>query len=578
MKKIFYLAAFLVFTGVLVQAQTMPVIPWDQRRADLYYYGSNWVDSSMMQYPEARLYLSHYKTVPAYGSWIGTFLQEEIGQHYIGRPCVTDQPLKVLGIAAPLVIMDWGHFVDTSRANRVPEYFRLYQHENDSIYFVDEARWDTTTPQYKFQVRHWDGQWGGGNTTVDYDLYEAYFEKPAIVHDTFYVGGTNYNNLMHGPSSPETDPWGLLLASFLHPATKYHFFWRLDTIYGSISMNPNYFIVRSYYHSQSLYPMGPEWPTFDTTKFVIHTDYPNLWLPFFAIFDTNFVPGLGTYDDSCLAPTGLHTEGSTATSVTLAWNAGGETLWQLSVYEDGTNPNDGLLLQTPINYAFIDSLELGHWYRAQVRTLCDTDVFGDWSDTVLFLYGTLDDTITCQKPTNLAVHSTDVGMVVLTWAENTEVTSWLVEVGSADTPVGEGAVTTAPVPFTMRNGLDTAMWHWARVRSKCGTDWYSLWTDTVMFYIPGDGSGDNPNDTTQAINLVEQYTYLMPNPARDEVTVASSFRVKAVELYGSDGKLLLRKEVNAVGTTLSLEGLPAGIYFVRVRTSAGVTTKRLVVE
>ena len=104
-----------------------------------------------------------------------------------------------------------------------------------------------------------------------------------------------------------------------------------------------------------------------------------------------------------------------------------------------------------------------------------------------------------------------------------------------------------------------------------------------MFYIPSNGSGgpdnpDNPNDTTQAVNPVEQYTYLMPNPARDEVTVASSFRVKAVELYAADGKLLQHKEVNAVGTTLSLEGLPAGIYFVRVRTSAGVTTKRLVVE
>ena len=77
---------------------------------------------------------------------------------------------------------------------------------------------------------------------------------------------------------------------------------------------------------------------------------------------------------------------------------------------------------------------------------------------------------------------------------------------------------------------------------------------------------------------MEQYTYLMPNPAREEVTVMSSFRIKSVELYGSDGKLLQTKEVNGVGTKLSLEGLPAGVYFVRVRTSAGVTTTRLVVE
>ena len=54
--------------------------------------------------------------------------------------------------------------------------------------------------------------------------------------------------------------------------------------------------------------------------------------------------------------------------------------------------------------------------------------------------------------------------------------------------------------------------------------------------------------------------------------------VRSVELYAADGKLLHAQEVNAIGTRLSLEGLPAGVYFVRVRTSAGVTTKRLVVE
>ncbi len=47
-------------------------------------------------------------------------------------------------------------------------------------------------------------------------------------------------------------------------------------------------------------------------------------------------------------------------------------------------------------------------------------------------------------------------------------------------------------------------------------------------------------------------------------------------LYASDGKLLKAQEVNTLGTRLSLEGLPAGVYFVRVRTSAGVMTKRLV--
>ena len=80
------------------------------------------------------------------------------------------------------------------------------------------------------------------------------------------------------------------------------------------------------------------------------------------------------------------------------------------------------------------------------------------------------------------------------------------------------------------------------------------------------------------INVVEQYTYLMPNPAKEEVTVMSSFKVRSVELYAADGKLLKEKEVNAIGMRLSLEGLPAGMYFIKVRTTSGVTTKRLIVE
>ena len=352
--------------------------------------------------------------------------------------------------------------------------------------------------------------------------------------------------------------------------------------------DPPYRIRKYYSPTGYLYPQPGTPVIFDTSQiFIIDsagyggTSFDNYWMAIFAIFDTNYVPGVGSYDDSCLAPTGLHAEGNYDVRLALAWNAGGATAWELAVAKQGTSMNSGLLLQTPINYVTIDSLDMGFWYVAQVRSRCDTDIFGPWSDPILFFYGNPDDSNSCPIPVGLTVESTSEGKVVLSWTADTAATSWQVEVGSTATALGDGAVTVAPVAFTMRNGLDTATWHWARVRTVCGPNWNSQWSDTVMFYIPG-GSGpdnpDDPNDTTQAITLAEQYTYLMPNPAKDAVTVASSFRVKTVELYASDGKLLQRKEVNAVGTTLSLEGLPAGIYFVRVYTAAGATTKRLLIE
>ena len=570
MKKFLYLVVFVIASGVLVQAQTMDTIFWNQRRADLYYWGSNWIDSNVMAHPNEPLY------------WMAAI---SVNDCYVGRTCVTPMPMRVIGIGAPVsFIKNDGaiYAVDTSMDNRAPEYYQLYQQENDSIHFVTEIRWDTATPLHKIQFHYGyhSNQYYSYNLTKVYDFYEAYFEKPIIVHDTFYVGGTHHNNYIWGidgenlhPAFAKTVPW-----------TDYNPIY-IDPLYegtNALHTDPPYYIIKYFSTTPCANYNNSSDSIYDTTHF-IKKYYSDHWWPFFAIFDTNFFPGVGSFDDSCMAPAGFHIENLGLTDVSLAWNAGGATMWELSIAPMGENLSNGLLEQMPINYAYIDSLETGLWYTARVRTLCDTDVFGPWSAPLTFYLGNAEDTVTCPSPAGLKVESTSVGKVVLSWTNNTEATSWQVEAGSVETPVGEGVVTTAPVPFTARSGLDTATWHWARVRSKCGTDWYSLWTDTVMFYIPSDTTDgpdnpDNPNDTTQAINLVEQYTYLMPNPARDEVTVASSFRVKAVELYAADGKLLQQVEVNAVGTTLSLEGLPAGIYFVRVRTSAGVTTKRLVVE
>ncbi|MBQ7061793.1 MAG: T9SS type A sorting domain-containing protein, partial [Bacteroidales bacterium] len=256
------------------------------------------------------------------------------------------------------------------------------------------------------------------------------------------------------------------------------------------------------------------------------------------------------------------------------WDDSGVEQWQVSVAPLGVEADSGMLYTTPINYLQVIGLDTGSWYVAQVRTLCDTDLFGEWSDSVLlYVPGP-----SCTMPAGLHVVAVDSAMVSLAWDAGTA-TNWQVERGMCDLGMSNAQTVTTQVPaLTVADLPYGNAWYWARVRVVCDSDFWSDWTDTVRFYVPNQHTGGGPDDTTQLINLVEQYTYLMPNPARDEVTVASSFRVKAVELYAADGKLLQQVEVNAVGTTLSLEGLPAGIYFVRVRTSAGVTTKRLVVE
>lgn len=75
-----------------------------------------------------------------------------------------------------------------------------------------------------------------------------------------------------------------------------------------------------------------------------------------------------------------------------------------------------------------------------------------------------------------------------------------------------------------------------------------------------------------------QFTYVMPNPARGKVTVASSFRISKVQVYDASGKLVLASEPDAMSVSFDVSILPKGTYSVAVSTNRGIVHKRLIVE
>ncbi len=66
-----------------------------------------------------------------------------------------------------------------------------------------------------------------------------------------------------------------------------------------------------------------------------------------------------------------------------------------------------------------------------------------------------------------------------------------------------------------------------------------------------------------------------PNPTSGEVTLVSEAPVLSVEVYDVRGALLLSPKPTS---TLSLSGMPAGVYVVRVTTAGGVGVARVVLE
>ena len=86
------------------------------------------------------------------------------------------------------------------------------------------------------------------------------------------------------------------------------------------------------------------------------------------------------------------------------------------------------------------------------------------------------------------------------------------------------------------------------------------------------------HDDPVSISNLERFTQLVPNPARGEVTVLSSYRLGRVVVYDLSGHAVLEQEAEGLAATIGLGALSKGVYVVAIHTPAGTATKRLVVE
>ena len=77
---------------------------------------------------------------------------------------------------------------------------------------------------------------------------------------------------------------------------------------------------------------------------------------------------------------------------------------------------------------------------------------------------------------------------------------------------------------------------------------------------------------------VNSLSYVYPNPAKDEVLVASSLTMERVEIVNMLGQVVFAADVNANSVKVNTAEMGAGNYLVKMYTEAGMATKKLVVE
>lgn len=322
-------------------------------REPTFHYGEMWIDNyckhchGLGNYTYTLWYTFPYRT-----------------QSILARYCETDSAMLVIGVAAPVYISTLGNIADPSMENRLPEYFHLYESTDSGIVLMAVAQWDTMTPRYdmEFIRLHY------GNLADTFHLYfpvyEAYFDKPVVVTDSFYVGGTTNNN------APDIN----MPTYDAHPSTyylryKYEYSGSMDQGAGAVYPNSA--------HRLDLI-MNDNFPTWNTNP-TLDPGFGAL----FPIFDTSSWVIIGD-SATCPSPTGLTVLDCNTMSVSLSWTYQSGNAWELSLARDSMPADSGDISLWNLNFANITGLDSGQTYTAYVRTVCDGNMRSEWSDSVQF--------------------------------------------------------------------------------------------------------------------------------------------------------------------------------------------------
>ena len=163
---------------------------------------------------------------------------------------------------------------------------------------------------------------------------------------------------------------------------------------------------------------------------------------------------------------------------------------------------------------------------------------------------------------------------VLLWQSHNDHLRWEVSYGPEGTAPEDGSKLIAAIPAIQIAGLDSCTHYSAYIRAVCMHDslHYSEWSEPLDICLCDTGGG-----ASIEMPLLDQLTYLMPNPAADQVQVLSSYGMTRVEAYSLQGMKMADLRVRGLSATLDVSRWPRGMYIIVIHTPAGNVTKKLAV-
>ena len=107
-------------------------------------------------------------------------------------------------------------------------------------------------------------------------------------------------------------------------------------------------------------------------------------------------------------------------------------------------------------------------------------------------------------------------------------------------------------------------------------DYYATIEGVYMFPLIGE---DDDDTVSSAVSIeVENYTYVFPNPASENIMVQSSFKIHGIEIFNEQGQKILTTNPNAYNTSIDVSSYPKGTYIVKIITKSGTASKKIIVQ
>lgn len=373
-----------------------------------------------------------------------------------------------------------------------------------------------------------------------FDFSSTPYPKIAFFYDALGEGA-NLDTLSLFYRTSETDSWHYLDGWGCHDALDIT--WHTDTV-ALPSPTSTYQIAFKAvsYHGNGVF----------LDNFTVLNIAPPVIQPTVMTYDATNVTSFSAELNGAITDQGNQTISNSG----FEWKVSGTGGYQI-VSVSGTTLNHTLTGLNP---------NTSYSYRAFAST-ANGPVYGELKNfTTLELSGD-----TCQTPTDLhqVIPETEsaAGVIIVTWTDNAGTSQWNLQYRKAD-ELWTSTVVVGEPTYTIMN-LTPGTEYEIQVQAVCESS-LSEWTPSITATSSSDiGIADHLSDCI----------HLYPNPAREYVDLVldgNALDIRNVEVYDVYGRLVNTLDMTGAPTRINVSGLASGMYFVRLRTSAGTATKSFV--